>query len=127
MPVKEQDRKAIEELMRCMQKGPAAEEALLVLFTDDAVMVEPFTGKVQTHRGKPAIKASLAQMWQNRAPALVLRLDRVDLDGDMLRAEWTGTSALMPGPLRAYDLLTMSVGKISRLEIVITELPQRAS
>jgi hypothetical protein len=124
VPVSNQDRKVIEDLFHAMQVGPAAEETLLSLFTDDAVFVEPFTGRAQTHSGKPAIRASLAPMWQNRAPDLALALDRVDLDGDGLRAEWTCTSSVMPGPMRGYDLLTIRSGKISRLEIVVTEMPR---
>jgi ketosteroid isomerase-like protein len=127
MPVNEQDRKVVEDLCKAMQIGPAAEEALMALFTDDAVLIEPFTGRTQTHTGKPAIRASLAAMWQNRAPDLTLTLDRVDADGNMLRAEWTCTSALLAGPMRGYDRLTIREGKLSHLEIIITEMPQLAS
>src|SRR5262249_47403827 len=122
-PVKDQDRRVIEELVKGMQTGPAAEEAIMALFAEDGVLVEPFTGRVQTHAGKPAIRACLAGMWQNRAPDFTLTLDRVDLDGDRLRAEWTCTSVVMPAPLRGYDLFTIRSGKINRLEIVVTEMP----
>ncbi len=124
MPVRETDRQLIEDLLRAMQTGPPAEEALLALFTEDAVLVEPFAGRAQTHRGKAAIRASLAEMWKTRAPDLTLALDRVDLDGERVRAEWTCTSAVLPSPLRGYDLLTVRDGRISRLEIVITEAPR---
>ena len=90
---------------------------------DDGVLVEPFTGRMQTHTGKQAIRASLEQMAQNRAPDLTLTLDRVDMDGSAVRAEWTCTSKVMPGPMRGYDLFVIRSGKISRLEIVITEMP----
>ena len=52
MPVREQHRKVVEEMTRCMQIGPQAEHALLDLFTDDAVLVEPFAGRSPTHAGK---------------------------------------------------------------------------
>jgi ketosteroid isomerase-like protein len=124
MPVSDRDRRVIADLTRAMQVGPAAEEELLALLTEDAVLVEPFSGRVQTHKGKAAIRKSLAQMWQNRAPDLRLELDRVDVDGSVLRADWTCTSAMMPGPMRGYDHFTTRAGKIDRLEIVITEMPQ---
>ncbi len=123
MPVHENDRALVEDMCRYMQIGPAAEESLLALFSEDAVLVEPFMGQPQTHTGKAAIRTSLAAMWQNRAPDLTPTLDRVDKDGGFVRAEWTCTSALLPGPMRGRDLLTTHGGKINRLEISITEMP----
>jgi len=123
MPVKAEDRKIVEDLCRAMQTGPSAFAELLTLFADDGVLVEPFTGRMQTHTGKQAIQASLEQMAQNRAPDLTLTLDRVDMDGSAVRAEWTCTSKVMPAPMRGYDLFVIRSGKISRLEIVITEMP----
>jgi ketosteroid isomerase-like protein len=122
MPV-DDDRKVVEELYKAMQAGPAGEAAIMALFTDDAVLVEPFTGRPRTHSGKAAIRAALAAMWQGRAPDLVLTLDRVDIEGDSVRAEWTCTSSILPGPLRGRDCLTVRSGKIAFLEITITEMP----
>ena len=68
MPLDDDDRKVVEELYKAMQAGPAGESAIMGLFADDAVLVEPFTGQPQTHSGKPAIRAALATMWQGRAP-----------------------------------------------------------
>src|SRR5262249_27831619 len=99
MPVRDEDRRVVQDLMQAMQTGPAAKEELLALFAEDAVLVEPFTGQPLTHTGKPAIRASLEQMMQNRAPDLTLKLDRVDMDGSTVRAEWTCTSKMMPGPM----------------------------
>jgi uncharacterized protein (TIGR02246 family) len=124
MPVSERDRKLVEDMLKAMQAGPPAEEELLNLFTEDAVLVEPFTGRVQTHTGKAAIRASMQEMAKTRAPDLTLRLDRVDLDGDHLRAEWTCRSAMMPGPMRGIDLVTVRDGRIGKLEIVVTEMPR---
>jgi hypothetical protein len=106
-----------------MQTGPAAENEILELFAEDGVLVEPFAGRIQTHVGKTQLRACLQDMWTNRAPDLRLKTDRVDLDGETLRAEWTCTSTVLPGPMRGYDLFTIRQGKISRLEIVITEMP----
>jgi ketosteroid isomerase-like protein len=123
MPVKAEDKKIVEELLRAMQTGPSAFEELLALFSEDAVLVEPFAGSMQTHTGKQAIRGSLNEMSQNRAADLTLKLDRVDMDGSAVRAEWTCTSTSMPGPMRGYDMVTIRGGKISRLEIFITEMP----
>jgi ketosteroid isomerase-like protein len=122
MPV-DDDRKVVEELYKAMQAGPATEAAIMALFTDDAVLVEPFTGQPRTHSGKADIRDALAAMWQGRAPDLVLTLDRIDIDGDSVRAEWTCTSSVLPGPLRGRDCLTVRSGKIAFLEITITEMP----
>jgi ketosteroid isomerase-like protein len=123
MPVSDSDREIVVDLCTAMQEGPAGTEALLALFAEDGVLVEPFTGQARTHAGKPAIRASLAEMMRNRAPDFALKLDRVDMDGDRVRAEWTCTASVMPGPLRGYDLFTIRSGKIARLEIFITEMP----
>jgi hypothetical protein len=123
MPVDVTNRRIVEELCQAMQIGPAAEDTLVGLFTDDATLIEPFTGQNQTHTGKTAIRGSLKIMWQNRAPDLRLTVDRIDMDGASIRAEWTCTSMLLAGPMHGYDLLDVRDGKIGRLEIVITEMP----
>ncbi|MFT3879682.1 MAG: nuclear transport factor 2 family protein [Gemmatales bacterium] len=124
MTVSTNDRQVIENVFRAMQTGPTAEKELLELFAEDGILVEPFTGQMQTHEGKPAIKASLVPMWANRAPDMKIMLDRVDLQGTTVRAEWTCTSSAMPGPMRGYDLFQIKSGKINRMEIFVTEMPQ---
>lgn len=123
MPVSTADRKVVEDLMHAMQAGPAGEETLLGLFAEDGVLVEPFTGKMQTHVGKQAIRASLREMSKTRAPDLKLMLDRVDVDGGKLRADWSCTSSILPAPMRGHDFFELRGGKISRLEIYVTEMP----
>ncbi len=123
MSVSTSDRQVIENVFRAMQTGPTAEKELLSLFAEDGVLVEPFTGQVQTHAGKPAIKASLVPMWANQAPDMKILLDRVDLQGQTIRAEWTCTSSVMPGPMRGYDLFQINNGIINRMEIFVTEMP----
>lgn len=123
MPVNDNDRQIVADLFKAMQAGPAGTEALLALFAEDGVLVESFTGHVQTHIGKPAIRAGLAEMGRNRAPDLSLKLERVDMDEDRIRAEWTCTASVLPSPIRGYDLFTIRSDKIARLEIIITEMP----
>jgi len=124
MRADEQQRKTVEDLFKAMQAGPEGEEAMLSLFTDDAVFVEPFSGPPQTHTGKAAIRQSFRDQWKNPLPDLKLVLDRVDFDGRQVRAEWTCTSPVFESPMRGYDLFTLDgAGKIKRLEIIVTEAP----
>ena len=123
MPVTESDRRVIESLFKAMQAGPEGENAMMELFAEEATFIEPFSGQTQTHHGKSAIRESFKQMWQDPAPDLKLTLDRVDLDADCVRAEWTCTSPVFPEPMRGHDLFTISDGKIARLEIVMTAMP----
>jgi hypothetical protein len=121
MPVSAQDQKTVESLFKAMQMGPSGEEAMMALFDESAVFIEPFSGQVQTHTGKSAIRDSFREMWKQPLPDLRLTLDRVDVDGDALRAEWTCVSPALPGPMRGFDLFRIRAGRILRLEIVVTE------
>ena len=119
-----QERKMVESVFRAMQSGPTGEEPLMDLFADGAVFIEPFSGQPQTHAGKDAIRASFRDQWKNPLPDFRLTLDRVDLDGPQVRAEWTCTSAVFPTPMRGYDLFTLNDdGKIERFEIIVTQAP----
>ena len=124
MAVSEADRKIVDNLFRAMQAGPAGEEQMMALFADDAIFVEPFSGAPKTHTGLDAIRASFRDMWAEPVPDMKLTLDRIDLDGDRLRAEWTCTASVFPVPMRGSDLFTIESGKIARLEIEVTEMPQ---
>ncbi len=123
MPVSVEDRGVVEGLFKAMQAGPDGQEAMMALFADDAVFIEPFSGKVQTHNGIAAIRASFVDMWRDPAPDLKLVLDRVEMDGPEVRADWTCTSPVFPKPMLGRDLFTIASGKIARLEIIVTEMP----
>ncbi len=123
MPVEKKDQEIVEGLFKAMQMGPGGQEAMMALFADDATLIEPFSGKTQTHTGKPAIRESFKSMWEDPAPDLKLMIDRVDKDGDIVRAEWTCTSPVFETPMRGYDLFTIAAGKIARLEITVTDMP----
>ena len=43
-PTQEQ-RNLIDNVTAAMQAGPAGEDAMLSLFTDDAILIEPFGGQ----------------------------------------------------------------------------------
>ena len=124
MAVDPRQQKVVEDLFRAMQAGPGGEAAMMALFADDAVLIEPFSGQAQTHSGTAAIRQSFRDQWRNPLPDMRLTLDRVDVDGSVLRAEWTCTSAVFPSPMRGYDLFTLdAAGRIRRLEIIVTDAP----
>ena len=123
MSVGKNEQEVVERMFKAMQAGPDGEEPMVELFTDDAVLVEPFSGQTLTHRGKDAIRESFRGMWADPAPDMELKMDRVDRDGDRVRADWTCTSPVFPAPMRGYDLFTIRDGRIARLEIVLTDAP----
>lgn len=123
MPVSDADRGVVEGLFRAMQAGASGEEGMVSLFRDDATFVEPFSGRPVSHVGHAAIRASFRQQTAHPLPDMALTLDRVDLDGPVVRAEWTCSSSAFPSPMRGHDLFTIKDGKIARLEIVVTGMP----
>lgn len=123
MSVSVADRSVVEKLFRAMQAGPAGEEEMMSLFNEDATFVEPFSGQPVTHVGHAAIRESFRQQTAHPLPDMKLTLDRVDLDGPLVRAGWTCTSSAFPAPMLGHDLFTIRNGKIARLEIVVTDMP----
>ena len=123
MPVSNDDRRVVENMFKAMQAGPEGENAMMELFAEDAVFVEPFCGEVRTHQGKDAIRASFQEMWKDPAPDMKLMVDRVDVDGDRVRADWTCTSPAFATPMRGHDLFNIESGRITRLEVVVTDMP----
>lgn len=123
MPIAPGDRTVVERMFKAMQAGADGVEAMMALFAADAVLVEPFSGEAQTHAGKPAIRRAYEAMNAEPDPDLTLVMDRLDLDGDRLRADWTCTSPHFPTAMRGFDLLTIRDGKIARLEIIVTDMP----
>jgi ketosteroid isomerase-like protein len=126
MPVTASDRVVVESLFRAMQAGPGGEEKMLALFWEDAVFIEPFSGQPVTHTGHAAIRESFRQQTAHPLPDMKLTLDRVDMDGSMVRAEWTCASSAFPAPMQGHDLFTIRNGKIARLEIVVAAMPGMA-
>lgn len=106
-----------------MQSGPAEEAALFALFADDAVYVEPFTGVAvgerHTHVGRAAIESCIRANNENAPPALELRVNRIDVDGEVVRSEWTCTSPAFDEPVHGVDVCTVRDGKIARLEVAL--------
>lgn len=124
MTISATDRQVVDRLFQAMQAGPAGEEDMMRLFHDDAVFIEPFTGVPREHRGLAAIREAFKDSWRSPLPDMRLSVERVDLSGDLVRAEWSCTSPVLPSPMRGHDLFSLAQGKIKRLEIVMTEMPE---
>ena len=118
------NRSAVETYVNAMQAGADGEAEMMSVWTDDAVYVEPFSGQGERreHAGKEAIHAFFKQSYEGHMTPLRITLDRLDVDGDRLRSEWT---CLMPGmpEFRGHDVYTIRDGKIARLEIYVDSMP----
>ena len=107
----------VQQYFKAMQAGPSKAETLFGLFAEDAVYVEPFSGKVLTHRGRSAIETYLRSSWDSGPPDLKLEVNRVDVDGEVVRSEWTCESPAFDQPVRGVDRCTVRAGLIQRLEV----------
>ncbi len=121
--VRAADRTLIERYVALMQVGAGGLDELLGLFTDDAVYVEPFSGQPTAHSGRAEIRAFFQHAFDTDLRGARLTLDRLDIDGERLRSEWTCEIPVFPAPMRGFDLLTLREGHIARLETTVTELP----
>jgi hypothetical protein len=123
MSVKSSDQAVVESLFRAMQAGPDGERLMMSLFHANAVLIEPFSGQPVTHRGHDAIRESFRQQTAHPLPEMTLTLDRVDVDGALVRADWTCTSSAFPTPMHGHDLFAIKDGLIESLEIIVTDMP----
>jgi len=123
MPVSDESRKLVEGLFRAMHDRQDGEARMAALFADDAEVTEPFSGQPTTHRGKGAIMAWFRQAVENMPPDMQIKMDRLDMDGDRVRADWTCTASAFPSPMKGHDLYVIRDGKIVRAEFVVTEMP----
>lgn len=121
--VSTQDRAIVERYLALMQAGPNGIDDLVSLFDDKAIYVEPFAGQPHTHEGKAAIRAFFEVALSQHLKGVRLTLDRLDIDADKLRSEWTCHLPGMPAPMRGFDLLDLREGRIVRLETTVTEFP----
>ena len=123
MKVTEIQRNVVDRFFKAMQAGKEGENSLMALFAPDAILTEPFSGAIQTHHGIDAIRNSFRCTWESPVPDVCLEVNRVDLDGSRIRAEWTCSAPVFPSPIKGHDLFDIREGKIARLEIVVTEMP----
>lgn len=121
----DQDTQTIGQVYVAMQLGPQGEEQMLGLFTEDGVLVEPFTGTPREHHGQAAIRECYQQMMATpRPPDFKIVLDRIDTQDGQVSAEWTCTASVMPVPLKGRDEYVLRDGKIAKLEIRLLGGPQ---
>ncbi len=123
MPVSDDARRTVQKVFEAMHARAEGEAAMRELFADDAVVIEPFSGQPRTHRGKKDIMAWFLEAVAEMPPDMTLKLDRLDMDGDRVRAEWTCMASVFPTPMRGYDLYKIVRGKIEHAEFVVTEMP----
>lgn len=106
-----------------MQRGAGGEDALLALFHDDAEYIESFGGQPREHKGRHAIQEWFHSSWAHQPPESAITIDRVDVDGEVVRAEWTCDSSAFATPSRGVDTYVVRDGLIVRLETVLTKPP----
>lgn len=123
MNISESERQTVESVMRAMQQGREGEQLMMSLFNDDATFIEPFTGMPRTHQGLVAIREAFLDSTSQSPPDLNLKVDRLDKEEDTLRAAWSCTSSAFPTPMKGVDLFQLRAGKIQRLEVTVTEMP----
>lgn len=107
----------VDAYFDAMKAGASRVDDLLALFAEDAVYIEPFSGAPRTHEGWPAIADAIRTSMQSPPPDMTLEVNRVDVDGDVVRSEWTCCSPVFPGPMRGVDRCTVADGRIQRLEV----------
>jgi ketosteroid isomerase-like protein len=116
------DRATVESYYQAMRLGAAGATALARLFTDDAVYIEPFSGgdgQTRVHIGREVIAEFFRDSVNHRPPDMVVRMNRIDAEGDRVRVEWTCTASVLAEPMRGVDLYTFREGKIARLETTL--------
>jgi ketosteroid isomerase-like protein len=113
----------IEDYFAAMQRGPDGHDALLELFADDAVYVEPFSG-LPEHRGRDEIRSFLTAASSSAPPSLRIVVERLDATAGSVEATWRCESPAWARPSRGIDVFTVHDGKIRRLETRLLESPQ---
>jgi len=126
MAISPDERSLVDRYFAAMQAGAEGEQEMVSLFGDDAEYIEPFSqqGRRTSHKGIGAIRAFFHESFQGPTSGNVkLTLDRLDVDGNQLRADWTCEMPMFPAPFSGYDLYTIRDGKIQRLEINLSSPP----
>ena len=103
--------------LRAMETGATAEEEMMSLFAENAVYLEPFSGRVQHHTGREAIRTVMRQGWKNPLPGIRIEVDSVAVAGAVVTAAWTCISPALPGGRASgTNTYTIQNGLITRLE-----------
>ena len=120
-----QDPKTIvEQYFKLMHGAGPDNMEFLGTFSGDAVLVEPFSGKPQTHKGIKAIESSFRTTWQYQPmPNFRIQMGQIEVTGEKIRAEWSCTWDGLGGSMKGVDHFEVRDGKIARMEVVVTEMP----
>lgn len=110
------DRAIIERYYRAMEAG--SPQQMDDIFTTDAIYSEPFSkgGEPTTHSGRAEIVGWLAASFDQGNKGVTITLDRLDVDGDEVVAEWTCVGPMLPGPMKGHDRYQVRDGQIARLD-----------
>jgi SnoaL-like domain len=87
----------IANFMTAMQAGKAGRATLEAVFTEDAVYIEPFSGTVMRHEGRPDVIAAIAKGWESPLPDVHIRIDHVAARAADILLSWTCFSPALPG------------------------------
>jgi hypothetical protein len=108
---------SINRFFAAMQGGASCEDEMLDLFHDEAIYIEPFSGKIRTHTGKTAIRDVMRDGWRHPMPDMRIEMDRINVDGEDVRVAWTCYSPALPGGQgKGENLFRLKDGLIERLE-----------
>jgi hypothetical protein len=110
----------VERYFAAMRRGSDAEEEMLALFDADAVYTEPFTSP-EPAVGIEAIRARFRKGWETPLPDLELDVLSLEIDGSDARSTWECRSPALPGPVRGEDRYQIREGRITRLDVRMTE------
>ncbi|MFO1041006.1 MAG: nuclear transport factor 2 family protein [Planctomycetaceae bacterium] len=107
----------VNRFFSAMQVGATAEAEMMSLFHDDAVYIEPFTGRMRTHSGKLAIRACMVEGWRNPLPEVRIEINALTVEGAEVIVQWTCHSPGLPGGTgKGENRFTLQGGLIIRLE-----------
>lgn len=114
-------RAVVQRYFDAMQRGQAGQEDLLALFHEAAVYTEPFSGTPRTWTGLAEIRQRIEASWESSPPDLRLEVERVDVDGERVRALWTCDSPVFPAPMKGEDRYLIREGRIVELRVRFLE------
>lgn len=123
MPVTAEDRSVVEQVFQAMHARGEGEKKMMSLFDQNAVLTEPFSGQPRTHSGWNAIRDWFREAVQQMPPEMVIKMDKIDMAGDQVRADWTCSAPFFEFPMKGYDLYTIRSGKIVKADYVVTQSP----
>lgn len=123
MPVTAEQRAVVEQVFQAMHARAEGEKQMMSLFAQNAVLTEPFSGQPRTHTGWNAIRDWFREAVNQMPPEMTIKMDKIDLAGDQVRADWTCNAPFFEFPMKGYDLYTIRAGKIERADYVVTQSP----